>query len=103
MGVQVHARSLQQGRDSMASRFCDTCRSFAKSVTVVVTPLMTGLHFHTYLEIKCLRIRAPLNPAPDSHWPSTHNFPGVPPRGRRATKPHAGMPPRIHLFKTNRR
>ena len=30
-----------QGRDSIAHRFCDTCCSFAKSATAVVTSLMS--------------------------------------------------------------
>ena len=58
--------SADPGRDSMARRFCDSCRRVAGSTTAVasLSTSMTGLHFYTYLEIDCHRIYAPLNPAP---------------------------------------
>ena len=56
-----------QGRYSIARKFCDICRRFVKSATAVTSPstsTTTGWHFHTYLEIKCHRVRVPLNPVP---------------------------------------
>ena len=60
------AREKFQGRNSIACRICDSCCRFVNSTTAVtdLPESMTGLHFHACLEIKCHRIRAPLNPAP---------------------------------------